>query len=122
MATIGLPGTSGFVGEFLILVGAYQVSTFVAFFATIGVILGAAYSLWLYRRVVFGELVKDDLKNIMDVGKRELAIFAPLIVIALWIGIYPAPFLDVMHASVTNLMDQHQTALDATKSILNAAK
>ncbi|MEH6528040.1 MAG: NADH-quinone oxidoreductase subunit M [Sneathiella sp.] len=122
MATIGLPGTSGFVGEFLILVGAYQVSTFVAFFATIGVILGAAYSLWLYRRVVFGELVKDDLKNIMDVGKREMAIFAPLIIIALWMGIYPTPFLDVMHASVTNLMDQHHAAMDATKSILNAAK
>jgi NADH-quinone oxidoreductase subunit M len=122
MATIGLPGTSGFVGEFLILVGAYQVSTTVAFFATIGVILGAAYSLWLYRRVVFGELVKDDLKNIMDVGRREILIFAPLILVAFWIGIYPEPFLDVMHASVINLMDQHETAMQASKTILNAAK
>ena len=96
MATIGLPGTSGFVGEFLILVGTYQVNTTVAFLATIGVILGAAYSLWLYRRVVFGELVKEDLKNIMDVGRREIIIFAPLILVAFWIGIYPEPFLDVM--------------------------
>ncbi len=122
MATIGLPGTSGFVGEFLILVGAYQVSTWTAFFATTGVILGAAYSLWLYRRVVFGELVKDDLKNIMDVNKRELAIFIPLIAVAMWIGIYPEPFLDVMHVSVTNLMEQHQLALDASQSTQHAAK
>ncbi|MEX1035281.1 MAG: NADH-quinone oxidoreductase subunit M [Sneathiella sp.] len=122
MATIGLPGTSGFVGEFLILVGAYQVNTTVAFIATIGVILGAAYSLWLYRRVVFGELVKEDLKNIMDVGRREILIFTPLILVAFWIGIYPEPFLDVMHASVVNLMDQHETAMQASKTILNAAK
>ena len=122
MATIGLPGTSGFVGEFLILVGAYQVNTTVAFIATIGVILGAAYSLWLYRRVVFGELVKEDLKNIMDVGRREILIFTPLIIVAFWIGIYPDSFLDVMHASVLNLMDQHETAMQASKTILNAAK
>ncbi len=122
MATIGLPGTSGFVGEFLILVGTYQVNTTVAFLATIGVILGAAYSLWLYRRVVFGELVKEDLKNIMDVGRREIIIFTPLILVAFWIGIYPEPFLDVMHASVINLMDQHETAMQAGKAIINASK
>ena len=122
MATIGLPGTSGFVGEFLILVGAYQVSTWTAFLATTGVILGAAYSLYLYRRVVFGELVKEDLKSIVDVNKREMAIFIPLIAVAMWIGIYPDPFLDVMHASVTNLMEQHQLALDATNSTLHATK
>ncbi|MEH6402475.1 MAG: NADH-quinone oxidoreductase subunit M [Sneathiella sp.] len=122
MATIGLPGTSGFVGEFLILVGVYQVSTWTAFLATTGVILGAAYSLYLYRRVVFGELVKEDLKSIVDVNKREMAIFIPLIAVAMWIGIYPDPFLDVMHASVTSLMEQHQLALDATNSTLHAAK
>ncbi len=122
MATIGLPGTSGFVGEFLILVGVYQVSTWTAFFATTGVILGAAYSLWLYRRVVFGELVKEDLKNILDVNKREMLIFAPLIIVAMWIGIYPEPFLNIMHASVTNLMEQHQLALEAAKSSMQAAK
>jgi len=122
MATIGLPGTSGFVGEFLILVGTYQVSTMTAFFATTGVILGAAYSLWLYRRVVFGELVKEDLKTMLDVNKREIAIFVPLIAVALWIGIYPDPFLDVMHASVTNLMEQHQASMEMVKSTLHAAK
>jgi len=122
MATIGLPGTSGFVGEFLILVGTYQVSTITAFFATTGVILGAAYSLWLYRRVVFGELVKEDLKTMLDVNKREIAIFVPLIAVALWIGIYPDPFLDVMHASVTNLMEQHQASMEMVKSTLHAAK
>ncbi len=122
MATIGLPGTSGFVGEFLILIGTYQVSTWTAVFATTGVILGAAYSLWLYRRVVFGELVKEDLKTMMDVSKREIAIFVPLIAVALWIGVYPDPFLDVMHASVTNLMEQHQASMELVKSTMHAAK
>ncbi|MBE7637591.1 NADH-quinone oxidoreductase subunit M [Sneathiella sp. P13V-1] len=122
MATIGLPGTSGFVGEFLILVGAYQVSTWTAVFATTGVILGAAYSLWLYRRIIFGELVKEDLKTMLDVNKREIAIFAPLIAVALWIGVYPDPFLDVMHASVTNLMEQHQASMELVKSTMHAAK
>ncbi|WP_334129249.1 NADH-quinone oxidoreductase subunit M [Sneathiella sp.] len=122
MATIGLPGTSGFVGEFLILVGTYQVNTTVAVFATIGVILSATYSLWLYRRVVFGELVKEDLKNIMDVGRRELLIFAPLVIVAFWIGIYPEPFLDVMHASVLNLMEHHEAAIEAGQSVINASR
>ncbi|GLQ07174.1 NADH-quinone oxidoreductase subunit M [Sneathiella chinensis] len=122
MATIGLPGTSGFVGEFLILIGTYQVSTWTAFLATTGVILGAAYSLWLYRRVVFGEMVNEDLKDILDVNKRELAIFVPLIVVAMWMGIYPDPFLDVMHAAVGNLMEQHQLAIEASQSSLHAAK
>ena len=122
MATIGLPGTSGFVGEFLILLGAYQVSTWTAALATTGVILGAAYSLWLYRRVVFGELVKEDVKAMLDVSKREIAIFVPLILVALWIGVYPDPFLDVMHASVTNLMEQHQASMELVKSTMHAAK
>ncbi len=122
MATIGLPGTSGFVGEFLILVGAYQVSTWTAALATTGVILGAAYSLWLYRRVVFGELEKEDVKAMLDVSKREIAIFTPLILVALWIGVYPDPFLDVMHASVTNLMEQHQASMELVKSSMHAAK
>ncbi|WP_169569206.1 NADH-quinone oxidoreductase subunit M [Sneathiella limimaris] len=122
MATIGLPGTSGFVGEFLILVGVYQVDTWTAALATTGVILGAAYSLWLYRRVVFGELVKEDVKAMLDVSKREIAIFVPLILVALWIGVYPDPFLDVMHASVTNLMDQHAASMELVKSTMHAAK
>ena len=122
MATIGLPGTSGFVGEFLILLGAYQVSTWTAALATTGVILGAAYSLWLYRRVVFGELVKEDVKAMLDVSKREIAIFVPLILVALWIGVYPDPFLDVMHASVTNLIDQHHASMELVQSTMHAAK
>ncbi len=113
MATIGLPGTSGFVGEFLILVGTFSVNTLVAFLAATGVILAAAYSLWLYRRVVFGELTKDELKDILDLNRREVAIFVPLVAVAIWIGVYPEPFLNVMHASVGNLLEGYDAALTA---------
>ncbi len=113
LASVGLPGTSGFVGEFLSLIGAFQVSTWVAFLATIGTILGAAYMLWLYRRVVFGALVKDDLKTIFDLRPREIAVFAPLVVLALWMGIYPASFLTPMSASVANLVEQYENAINA---------
>ncbi len=106
MASVGLPSTSGFVGEFLILLGAYQASSWVAFLATTGVVLGAAYMLWLYRRVVFGELVHDDVKTMHDVGAREITIFVPIIVLALWIGIYPKPYISAMDASVTKLIAQ----------------
>lgn len=118
MATVGLPGTSGFVGEFLILVGAFQISTWVAALATTGIILGAAYSLWLYRRVVFGQLVHEDLKTMPDLNWREVAIFAPLIIVALWIGIYPKPFLDITGPSVAHLLDQHTAALSAGTPVL----
>src|SRR3546814_8139202 len=80
MANVGLPGTGGFVGELLTLVGAFQANTWVAFIATTGVILSAAYALWLYRRVVFGELTKDDVKAMLDMSPREIATFAPLVV------------------------------------------
>jgi NADH-quinone oxidoreductase subunit M len=113
LASIGLPGTSGFVGELLSLVGAFQASTWVAFLATTGTILGAAYMLWLYRRVVFGALTRDDLKAIFDVTPREIAVFAPLIVLALWMGIYPSSFLTPMNASVANLIEQYETAVSA---------
>ncbi len=106
MASIGLPGTAGFVGEFLVLMGAFQVNTWVATLACLGIILGAAYMLWLYRRVIFGALTKDDLKRITDMDRRELAVFAPLVVAVFWMGIYPNSFLDVMHASVENLVAQ----------------
>lgn len=112
MATIGLPGTSGFVGEFLIITGAFQDNTLVAALAFTGVILGAAYSLWLYRRVVFGKLTRDDLKSILDMDRREVLTFAPLVVLALWMGIYPQPFLDVMAASLDSLLIEHQAALE----------
>jgi NADH-quinone oxidoreductase subunit M len=110
LASIGLPATSGFVGEFLIFVGAFQVNTWVAMLGLTGVILGAAYMLWLYRRVIFGELKKENLKSITDLNMREIGFFAPLVVLALFMGIYPKPFLDVLHVSVENLVAQTQMA------------
>ncbi|MCG8695079.1 MAG: NADH-quinone oxidoreductase subunit M, partial [Minwuiales bacterium] len=121
MASVGLPGTSGFVGEFLTLVGAFKVNTWVAALATTGIILGAAYSLWLYRRVVFGELVKEDLKGMLDCNRREILVFAPLVVGVFWMGIYPAPFLEVMEVSVANLVEQHEAALEAARQTMTAA-
>ncbi|MFP6728550.1 MAG: NADH-quinone oxidoreductase subunit M [Alphaproteobacteria bacterium] len=113
LASVGLPGTAGFVGEILVLVGVYQVNTWVAALTALGVILGAAYMLWLYRRIIFGQLEKDDLKQITDMNAREIALFAPLVILAVLMGIYPAPFLDVMHVSVDNLIHQYQTAVQA---------
>ncbi|WP_158045685.1 NADH-quinone oxidoreductase subunit M [Skermanella pratensis] len=111
LASVGLPGTSGFVGEFLILVGAFQDNTWVAFLATIGIILGAAYMLWLYRRIIFGKITRDDVKGMLDLSPREMAIFAPLVVLVLWMGIYPSSFLNVMSVSVEALITNYQTAL-----------
>jgi len=113
LASVGLPGTAGFVGEFLTLLGAFQVNTWVALLAATGMVLGAAYALWLYRRIIFGALTKDDLKAMTDMNRREIAIFVPLIVLTLWMGIYPATFLDVMAVSVDNLVGDYRTALDA---------
>ncbi len=111
LASVGLPGTGGFIGEFLVLVGLFKVNTTVAVLASLGVVLGAAYMLWLYRRVVFGSLTREDLKLITDMNIREVAIFAPLILMTLWMGIYPTPFLEIMDASVANLINQYQSAL-----------
>lgn len=124
LANAGLPGTGGFVGEILVLVGAFQVNTWVAMFATTGAILSAAYALWLYRRVVFGELTKDSLKSILDLDRREAAILIPLVLITIWMGFYPMPFLDRMDASVIHLIDQVNAALaahDASVSALGEA-
>ena len=117
LASVGLPGTSGFVGEFLVLAGAFQTNTWVAFIAATGLILGAAYMLWLYRRVIFGELTKKSLMTIRDLSPREIVVFAPLIVIVIWMGIYPSSFLDVMHASVENLVNNYRSALCTAKVI-----
>jgi NADH-quinone oxidoreductase subunit M len=100
MASIGLPGTSGFVGEFLALAGIYQTSSLVALVSTTGIILGAAYMLYLYRREIFGKLVRDDLKDMPDLEWREKLIFAPLIVATLWLGIQPKPVLDMMGPTI----------------------
>ncbi len=113
MANVGLPGTGGFVGEILTLIGAFQVNTWVAFFATTGAILSAAYALWLYRRVIFGEITKDSLKDILDLDRREVAILLPLVIVTLWMGFYPVPILDATAASVENLINDVQTALTA---------
>ena len=118
LASVGLPGTSGFVGEFLILVGVFQSNTWVAALATTGIILGAAYMLYLYRRVIFGKLEKDDLKSILDLKPREIAIFVPLVIVTIWMGVWPAPFLDVMDASIANVIEQHKAALSALQSVI----
>jgi NADH-quinone oxidoreductase subunit M len=112
MANVGLPGTSGFVGEFLTLMGIFQVNTWVAAGAATGVILSAGYALWLYRRVVMGDLIKESLKTISDMTSREKAIFAPLVVMTIWMGVYPAPILDRIGPSVTALVTQYDTALE----------
>ncbi|WP_265519516.1 NADH-quinone oxidoreductase subunit M [Nitratireductor luteus] len=106
MANVGLPGTSGFVGEFLTLMAVFQVNTWVAFFAATGVILSAAYALWLYRRVVFGALTKESLKGLTDLSLREKTILYPLIVLVIFFGVYPAPLLDATAASVEALINQ----------------
>jgi NADH-quinone oxidoreductase subunit M len=119
MANVGLPGTSGFVGEFLTLMGVFQVNTWVAAVAATGVILSAAYALWLYRRVVFGDLVKEALKSITDMDRREKAIFAPLIAMTLILGVYPSLVTDIIGPSVTALVADYQAALPADGLALN---
>ena len=113
MANVGLPGTSGFIGEFLVLVGIFQVNTWVAMIATTGVILSAAYALWLYRRVVMGDLIKEGLKSITDMTGREKAIFAPLVVMTLLLGVYPSLVTDIIGPSVEALIGQYDTATAA---------
>jgi len=113
MANVGLPGTSGFVGEFLTLMGIFQTNTWVAAFATTGVILSAAYALWLYRRVVFGDLIKESLKSITDLNTREKLIFAPLVFMTLLLGIYPALVLDIIGPSVEALVNNYHAVIPA---------
>ena len=111
LANVGMPGTSGFIGEFLTLLGAFAVSTWVAFLATFGVILSAAYSLYLYRRVIFGALEKASLRDILDLSPREIAILAPLVVLTLFFGFYPSPLIDPTAASVQKLIADCQTGI-----------
>jgi NADH-quinone oxidoreductase subunit M len=110
LASVGLPGTSGFIGEFLVMVGAFQVNTWVATLICTGIILGAAYMLWLYRRIIFGKLEKPDLQSILDLNWREVAVFAPLALLVLWMGIYPVSFLEFMSPTIEKLLVQHQAA------------
>ena len=105
LASVGLPGTSGFVGEMLVLVGAWKASTWVAFFTATGLVLGATYMLWLYRRVMFGGIVHDDVKTMEPINRREFAIFLPITVLVLWFGVYPASLLDLMAGSIQLVLD-----------------
>ena len=109
MANVGLPGTSGFVGELLTLIGVFQVNIWVALFATFGVVLSAAYALWLYRRVVFGDLIKVSLKSINDLDRRERLLFTPLILATVILGVYPNFILDVIGPSVSTLVESLET-------------
>ncbi len=113
MANVGLPGTSGFVGEFLTLMGIFQVNTWVAAVATSGVILSAAYALWLYRRVMMGALIKDSLRGIADMTLREKAVMAPLVAMTLLLGIYPSLVTDIIGPSVANLVSNYHAAVPA---------
>ena len=112
MASVGLPATSGFVGEFLVLLGAFYYNTWLAVFATTGVVLGAAYMLYVYRRIIFGKLEKENLMSISDLSYREIIIFVPLVLLVFWMGVYPTPFLDVMSVSVDNLITNFNVALE----------
>jgi NADH-quinone oxidoreductase subunit M len=115
MANVGLPGTSGFVGEFLTLLGTFKVNVAVATIATLGVILSAAYALWLYRKMIFGKLEKPKLQSITDVDSREITIFVPLVALTLLFGFWPKPVLDISSASVNALVAQYQQAIGAKK-------
>ncbi len=116
LANVGLPGTSGFVGEFLTLIGTFRINNWVATLATIGTILSAAYALWLYRKVIFGKLEKPSLFNIRDIGWREIVVLAPLVILTIVFGVYPKPVLDISSSSVVQLIDNYQHALSAVQT------
>ena len=122
MANVGLPGTSGFVGEFLTLLGAFRANTTVAFFATTGVILSAGYALWLYARVIFGKLEKPSLMTIEDINPRELAVMLPLVVLTIWYGIQPNAILDVFAAPTQALLKSTHAALESVGHVVTAAR
>ncbi|MEL6574924.1 MAG: NADH-quinone oxidoreductase subunit M [Pseudomonadota bacterium] len=122
MGNVGLPGTSGFVGEFLTMAGAFQESTWAVFGAAFGVILSAGYALWLYRRVVFGDLIKQSLQAIEDMNWREKAIIAPLVFFTILFGVYPAPILDLYAASVGQMLDSIEAAQQAAAATLQLAQ
>ena len=111
LASIGLPGTGGFVGEVLILVSLFKTNTWVAGLATSSLIFGAGYMLYLYKRTIFGKLTKENLLKIQDVTAREIAVFFPLIILIIWMGLYPSYFLNFIHSSVANLLDHMESSL-----------
>lgn len=116
MANVGLPGTSGFVGEFLAMLGAFKANPMVSFFSVFGIILSAAYALWLFARVIYGKLDKPELQGITDLDRREIAILAPLVVLTIYYGIHPSPILDVFAPSTEALMQGVRAALSTTRT------
>ncbi len=112
LASLGLPGTSGFVGEFLVLLSIFTVNTYFAIFATTGVVLAATYSLWLYRRIIFGALIKEDLSEMFDLTRREIIIFLPLIILTIFIGLYPKPIINIIEPSTEKIVNQIKMKLD----------
>ena len=112
LGALGLPGTTGFVGEFLILMGAFKDNFLVAVIASFGVILGAAYMLWLYKRVVFGELINNDLKNLIDLNKSEIIILTALAIPSLYFGFYPEPLINTIEVSVSNLISNYNANVE----------
>jgi len=121
MASIGIPGTSGFVGEFLVLVGAFRVNIWLALLGSAGMILGAAYMLYLYRRMMFGKITRDDLRAILDISPREMAVFAPLIILTLWMGVYPSSFTSFFDATTAAMAQGHDQAMLALHTAKLAA-
>ncbi|GGG26271.1 NADH-quinone oxidoreductase subunit M [Caldovatus sediminis] len=117
MANVALPGTANFVGEFLVIVSAMRVNFWLAFGAALGMILGAAYTLWLYRRVAFGRIMREDIRGLLDMSPREHAVFAPLVLLVLWMGVYPQSFLSFFEVSVAALVQQHEAAVGAAQRL-----
>jgi NADH-quinone oxidoreductase subunit M len=117
MAGVGLPGTSGFVGEFLVIVGALKINFWLAYLGGMGMILGAAYMLYLYRRIIFGRLTKQDLRGMLDLSPREWAVFAPLVILTLWMGAYPSSFTSFWDASVDAMVQSHTAALSGVTQV-----
>jgi NADH-quinone oxidoreductase subunit M len=115
MSSVALPGTAGFPGELLVIVGAFRINPWVALGAATGMILGACYMLYLYRRVIFGRITREDLRSLLDLSPREYATFAPLILLTIWMGVYPSSFLNFFEASVAALVARHEAALGAAR-------
>ena len=111
LAGLGLPGTSGFLGEFLVLTGAFQKNYLVAMLATFGVVLGAAYMLWLTKRFIFGVTKNDQIKNLKDINKLEMTMLIILVLLVILFGFYPAPLMETFNVSVDNLMNNYEIAL-----------
>jgi len=116
LANVGLPGTSGFIGEFMTLLGTFRSNIPVATLATLGVILSACYALWLYRKVVFGVIDKPAVAAMRDMGRREILVFVPLVVLTILFGVYPKPVLDMSAASVAQLLENYQAAVAPKKA------